>query len=77
MESRHGGCYQGPFVSFENAKVVIVGDTGAGKSGLGLVLAGQPFAATESTHGRLVWTLDRQPKLTLNNGRKQIREVLL
>jgi GTPase SAR1 family protein len=40
---------------YVNAKVVLLGDTGVGKSGLGLVLSGQPYAPTESTHGRNVW----------------------
>ncbi len=39
-----------PSVHYTNAKVVLVGDSGVGKSGLGLVLTGQPFAPTESTH---------------------------
>ena len=38
-------------VYYTNAKVVLVGDTGVGKSGLGLVLTGQDFIPTESTHG--------------------------
>ena len=42
---------------YGNAKVVLLGDTGVGKSGLGLVLSGQPYQPTDSTHGRNVWTL--------------------
>jgi hypothetical protein len=51
-----------PSLSFHytNAKVVLVGDSGVGKSGLGLVLTGQPFVPTESTHARHVWTFDDQ-----------------
>ncbi|MDB5387682.1 MAG: hypothetical protein JWM11_3328 [Planctomycetaceae bacterium] len=45
-------------VSYRNAKVVFVGDTGVGKSGLALRMAEGRFEATESTHGRRVWTLD-------------------
>jgi small GTP-binding protein len=45
---------------YANAKVVLVGDSGVGKSGLGLVLKGDDFQATESTHGRHVWTLDKK-----------------
>ncbi len=44
-------------VHYTNAKVVLVGDTGVGKSGLGLVLAGRKFEATDSTHQRNIWNL--------------------
>src|SRR5205085_4788072 len=37
---------------YTNAKVVLVGDSGVGKSGLSIVLTGQPFIPTESTHSR-------------------------
>jgi WD40 repeat protein len=52
---------------YTNAKVVLVGDSGVGKSGLGLVLTGQPFKPTESTHGRYVWPFDSQ-EVTLDEG---------
>ncbi|MFI7598308.1 TIR domain-containing protein [Actinoplanes sp. NPDC049681] len=39
---------------YVNAKVVLVGDTGVGKSGLGLVLSGEEYRATDSTHARSV-----------------------
>lgn len=61
---------------YRNAKAVLVGDTGVGKSGLGLVLTNKPFAPTESTHGRRVWTLETQ-ETALPNGVKEIRETLL
>jgi GTPase SAR1 family protein len=41
---------------YRNAKVVLLGDTGVGKSALHLVLTGKPYAATESTYGRRVST---------------------
>jgi WD40 repeat protein len=63
-------------VQYTNAKIVLVGDTGVGKSGLGLVLSGQPFAPTESTHGRRVWTFD-SGEHDLGGGRKEMRESLL
>lgn len=47
-------------MQYTNAKVVLMGDSGVGKSGLGLVLGGKEFKATESTHGRHVWTFDDQ-----------------
>ncbi len=49
-----------PSVQYSNAKVVLMGDTGVGKSGLGLVLSRKEFVPTESTHGRHVWTFDNQ-----------------
>ncbi|MET9628758.1 TIR domain-containing protein [Lentzea sp. NPDC006480] len=61
---------------YTNAKVVLVGDTGVGKSGLGLVLSGKPFAPTESTHGRNVWTFEKT-YATLPSSDVQTRETLL
>jgi GTPase SAR1 family protein len=61
---------------YTNAKVVLVGDSGVGKSGLGLVLTGQPFVPTESTHGRNVWTFDSY-QAELDNKRKENRETWL
>lgn len=65
-----------PSVHYTNAKVVLVGDTGVGKSGLGLVLSGEPFIPTESTHGRRVWEFDNI-EVDLDKGHKEIRETLL
>jgi GTPase SAR1 family protein len=43
--------------TYSNAKVLLLGDSGVGKSGLAMVLAGEEFHATESTHGRRIWHL--------------------
>lgn len=63
-------------VSYKNAKVVLVGDSGVGKSGLALRMTTGKFEATESTHGRHVWTFDSR-EVPLDDGRKQAHETLL
>ncbi len=61
---------------YKNAKVVLVGDTGKGKSGLALVLTGQEWKATESTHGRYVRKFDHH-KVELTDGRNETHETVL
>ncbi|MBV9471279.1 MAG: TIR domain-containing protein [Abitibacteriaceae bacterium] len=63
-------------VHYTNAKIVLVGDNGVGKSGLSTVLSGMPWAATESTHGRRVSLLWRQ-EFESTGGQKEIREIIL
>jgi GTPase SAR1 family protein len=43
--------------TYANAKVLLLGDSGVGKSALAMVLAGRKFEPTESTHGRRIWRL--------------------
>jgi GTPase SAR1 family protein len=62
-------------VHYSNSKVVLVGDTGVGKSGLGLVLSNENFQPTESTHGRRVWTFEKQG--VVSNSQSQTRETML
>jgi WD40 repeat protein len=62
-------------VQYRNAKVVLVGDSGVGKSGLGLVLSGHAFEPTESTHGRRVWDFGRFEAPTPTG--TETREILL
>src|SRR5436305_9652052 len=57
-------------VHYTNAKVVLVGDSGVGKSGLGLVLSGQPFTLTPSTHARRVWNFDSKVDCGHTNSRQ-------
>lgn len=63
-------------IQYTNAKVVLLGDSGVGKSGLGLVLSHQNFIPTASTHGRLVWVFSKQEG-KLADGRREIQEMLL
>lgn len=60
---------------YKNAKVALLGDSGVGKSGLGLVLSGDEFMPTESTHGRRVWVLDSS-KVDVRR-KHEVRELLL
>jgi WD40 repeat protein/class 3 adenylate cyclase len=61
---------------YRNAKVALLGDSGVGKTGLSLVLSNQPFAATESTHGRTICMLDSH-KVKLGPDCHEIRELVL
>jgi GTPase SAR1 family protein len=60
---------------YRNAKVMLVGNSGVGKSGLRLVLTGQPYAATDSTYGRRVWTFGIEDHES--DGQRETRETLL
>ncbi|HEX8178283.1 MAG TPA: adenylate/guanylate cyclase domain-containing protein [Pyrinomonadaceae bacterium] len=52
-----------PSISYTNAKVVLVGDTGVGKTGLGVRLAEGVWRPTPgSTHGMNVWPLYSEPE---------------
>jgi WD40 repeat protein len=60
---------------YVNATVILAGDSGVGKSGLGMALAGEEFRATESTHGRHIWLLS---SAEVESGTsREIREVFL
>jgi class 3 adenylate cyclase/GTPase SAR1 family protein len=65
-----------PGAHYVNAKVVLVGDTGVGKTGLSLVLNNLPFEATDSTPDRRVWTFDSSV-VRISDGVTQTRETLL
>lgn len=51
-------------VSYINAKVVLVGESSVGKTGLGIRIAEQRFYPTESTHGAHLWQVS-VPKAVL------------
>lgn len=53
----HDASLSQPTVHYSNAKIVLVGDTGVGKSGLGKALAGERYQPTDSTHGRKIWLI--------------------
>ena len=48
-----------PAVTYTSAKIVLVGDSGVGKTGLGWRLAHGDFKEHASTHGQQFWVLDR------------------
>jgi small GTP-binding protein len=60
-------------LKYQNAKAVLLGDTGVGKTGLALALTGKGFKATESTHGRHVWTFEK----SRDKKAKVEREIML
>lgn len=49
-----------PSMQYSSAKVVLTGDSGVGKTGLGLVLTGNKFRPTESTHARHIWQFSNE-----------------
>jgi GTPase SAR1 family protein/nucleotide-binding universal stress UspA family protein len=64
--------------TYANAKVLLLGDSGVGKSGLAMVLAGKEFQPTESTHGRRIWRLQTSdPAADEHEAADDSREVLL
>lgn len=71
-----GAAYTTETWHYRNAKVVLVGDTGVGKSGLALVMSGRPWVHTGSTHGCKVWTFEDET-INLPDGRQETREIML
>jgi class 3 adenylate cyclase/GTPase SAR1 family protein len=61
---------------YVNAKIVVMGDTGVGKSGLCVVLNGHPYKETDSTAGRHVWPFESRD-VEVKPGVTQTRETLL
>jgi GTPase SAR1 family protein len=58
--------------TYSNAKVLLLGDSGVGKSALGMVLAGLEFRATESTHGRRIWQLPAVDEPDTADGEREV-----
>jgi small GTP-binding protein len=71
-----------PSIYYKNAKVVLVGDSGVGKTGLWLVLTGQEYEACESTHGRHVKPFRGLGSVGIDEaeravGGREIREIMV
>jgi small GTP-binding protein len=52
------GTPRSPSVAYKSAKIVLVGESGVGKTGLGYRLATGTFKEHASTHGQQFWRLD-------------------
>ena len=65
-----------PSVYYTNAKVVLIGETGTGKSCLARALMGEPFEPQPATHGMQVWTF-LSHKVNRSAGGESMREILL
>jgi GTPase SAR1 family protein len=63
-------------VHYTNARVVLVGNSGTGKTCLARALMGEPFTPQESTHGMQTWTLHEETFERID-GDQVVREVLL
>lgn len=63
-------------VHYVSAKVVLLGNSGVGKSGLAMRLAGDSFEPTASTHARSIRTLYTE-EVSAGAGATETREVLL
>nr|VFJ58265.1 MAG: WD40 repeat [Candidatus Kentron sp. FW] len=68
FELLHGTEVATQTVFYVNAKAVLLGDSGVGKSGLGFRIAEKEFRQTESTHGAQFWhfSTDQLPGLPEN-----------
>jgi WD40 repeat protein len=66
-----------PSVSYTSAKVVLVGDSGVGKTGLGWRLAHGEFKEHASTHGQQFWLLKQLSARRVRPREETEREVVL
>lgn len=58
--------------TFQNAKVVLLGESGAGKTSLALRLAGEPFVKMTSTHGLSIRPLEFPPDAKTDSGTREV-----
>ncbi len=65
-------------VRYTNAKIVLLGDSGVGKTALANALVGEGYSGTESTHGRHVQRYDSE-RLTIDEDKQvfELRETWL
>jgi len=59
-----------------NAKAVLVGESGVGKSGLGIRIAEKEFRTTESTHGAQFWQIPVSKQSNLAQNQEDINAEL-
>ncbi|MFW9263406.1 metallophosphoesterase [Nostoc sp. CALU 546] len=67
---------QESIVYYINAKAVLLGESGVGKSGLGIRLAEKEFRKTESTHGAQFWQFPVAQKSILDENQENINAEL-
>jgi len=65
-----------PTVYYTNAKVVLVGDTGTGKTCLARALLGEPYINTDSTNARKIWPFSSE-RVRPSDGGEILRELFL
>ena len=70
------GLHNAPAIHYTNAKVVLVGKSGTGKTWLAQALMGQPPSDQGSTHGMKVWMFQSETS-ELPNGGEITRETFL
>lgn len=67
---------KGQYVLYKNAKVVIIGNSGTGKSSLNLALTGETFVPVLPSKKHQIRSLDRQEQ-SYDDGHREVCEVFL
>ena len=65
-----------PSIYYINAKAVLVGESGVGKSGLGIRMAEKNFRITESTHGAQFWQIPVTQRISSPSDNVEIQAEL-
>ena len=63
-------------IKYVNIKLVLVGESGVGKSGLAHRIAENKFCLTESTHGAKFWQIDIAPESISHRDQKNLKPEL-